>query len=336
MYDDLVYTSVDMIQKNIISDDMIQKLLDLINTGTKDNIDLAFVLAESQNIDLDTIAQNEYGELCTFILGGRGKTSTIKQKLRRTFLKIARWNDKWKWYNITSIVDKLEKIPAKIGDFPHIKILTFFNTVNTIQELPPEIGKLKNLEELNLANTQIRFLPPEIGQLKQLKKLDLRETFITELPAEIGQLENITHLYLGTKGTKFNIEKLPNELSNLKNLEVLILQNTNCLQLPYLSKMSKLTSLNLQNTALKELPKHIYEFPSLEALFLSETSINELSSDIGKLKYLKRLWLNGTNITELPIEIANLEMLNDLKLPKICKIPAAVKKMTKKYGTKIS
>lgn len=316
--------------------DIHQKLFDLIETGTRENIDLAFILAESQNIDLNTIAQQEYGELCHFVLAGRVNFATIQQNLKRAFHKIHVWEGEWNWNSITTVRDQLEKIPTKIGDFPEIKILTFFNTVNTIQELPSEIGKLKNLEELSLSNTQIRFLPPEIGQLKQLKKLDLRETFITELPPEIGELESLTHLYLGTKGTKFNIDKLPNSLGNLKNIEVLILQHTNCMELPDLSNMSKLVSLNLHGTVLKELPQYTYELPSLEVLFLSETPINELSADIGKLKFLKRLWLNETNVTKLPIEIANLKKLHDLKLPKICKIPAAVKKMTKKYGTKIS
>ncbi|EMJ48521.1 leucine-rich repeat domain-containing protein, partial [Leptospira santarosai] len=39
--------------------------------------------------------------------------------------------------------------------------------------LPKEIGKLQNLEELELAFNQLTTLPKEIGKLQKLKKLDL-------------------------------------------------------------------------------------------------------------------------------------------------------------------
>ena len=46
----------------------IDKLFDLIESGTKENIELAFKLAKSQNIDLEKIAIEEYDTLCTFVL----------------------------------------------------------------------------------------------------------------------------------------------------------------------------------------------------------------------------------------------------------------------------
>jgi hypothetical protein len=42
-----------------------------------------------------------------------------------------------------------------------------------LQQLPPEIGNLTNLQYLSLSNTQLTSLPPEIGNLTNLQVLDL-------------------------------------------------------------------------------------------------------------------------------------------------------------------
>src|SRR5258708_5771276 len=62
--------------------------------------------------------------------------------------------------------------------------------------LPPEIGQLKDLTELDLMLNQLTTLPPEIGQLTALTKLDLMMNQLTTLPPEIGQLTALTHLDL--------------------------------------------------------------------------------------------------------------------------------------------
>jgi leucine-rich repeat protein SHOC2 len=45
-----------------------------------------------------------------------------------------------------------------------------------LTKLPPEIGKLSNLQELSLGNNSLKILPPEIGLLANLKVLDLTRT----------------------------------------------------------------------------------------------------------------------------------------------------------------
>lgn len=55
-------------------------------------------------------------------------------------------------------------------------------------ELPPEIGKLQGLTDLNLNENQLTELPKEIGQLKYLRRLELSANQLTELPEEIKQL----------------------------------------------------------------------------------------------------------------------------------------------------
>jgi Leucine-rich repeat (LRR) protein len=63
-----------------------------------------------------------------------------------------------------------------------------------LTELPPEIGQLTNLQELDLWGNQLTVLPPEIGQLTNLRWLDVAGNQLTVLPPEIGQLTNLRWL----------------------------------------------------------------------------------------------------------------------------------------------
>jgi len=65
---------------------------------------------------------------------------------------------------------------------------------NQLTQLPPEIGQLTQLQELDLRNNKLTQLPPEIGQLTQLRELHLNGNQITQLPKEIGQLTQL-HIF---------------------------------------------------------------------------------------------------------------------------------------------
>ncbi|WP_082292438.1 leucine-rich repeat domain-containing protein [Leptospira noguchii] len=62
--------------------------------------------------------------------------------------------------------------------------------------LPKEIGKLKNLQELDLIGNQLTTLPKEIGNLQKLQYLDLAHNQLTTLPKEIGKLKKLNVLDL--------------------------------------------------------------------------------------------------------------------------------------------
>ena len=60
-----------------------------------------------------------------------------------------------------------------------------------------EIGRLINLESLNLSGNKIKVICPEIGRLINLKKLDLQDNLIKVICPEIGLLLNLNSLYMG-------------------------------------------------------------------------------------------------------------------------------------------
>jgi CCR4-NOT transcription complex subunit 6 len=65
---------------------------------------------------------------------------------------------------------------------------------NHLHQLPPEIGKLKNLEFLDLSYNELEYLPEEIGMLTNLKTLLLFANQIQVLNPELGYLQNLETL----------------------------------------------------------------------------------------------------------------------------------------------
>jgi hypothetical protein len=109
-------------------------------------------------------------------------------------------------------------LPPQIGDLLYLKELLIANGETGLKgEIPPEIGKLENLEVLQLGGSGIGGkIPPQIGNLKSLRRLYLNDTEIEgEIPSEIGKLENLEHWLMGECHLSGSI---PPELGNLSNL----------------------------------------------------------------------------------------------------------------------
>jgi internalin A len=85
--------------------------------------------------------------------------------------------------------------------------------------------------ELDLAGMELTELPPEIGKLTQLetlilgkwddKKGDFIENYLKDLPSEIEKLTSLTNLYLSSN----QITEIPVVIRQLTNLTLLDLGN---------------------------------------------------------------------------------------------------------------
>jgi hypothetical protein len=76
---------------------------------------------------------------------------------------------------------------------------------NNIKIIPPEIGLLVNLQQLDLRDNQISSIPSEIGLLTNLQQLNLSDNQIRSIPSEIGQLANLQYLFLGCNQIRFSL-----------------------------------------------------------------------------------------------------------------------------------
>ena len=151
--------------------------------------------------------------------------------------------------------------------------LSFNYGLSTISE---SIGKLINLEKLEIANCELIKIPESIGKLKKLKYLDLNRNnyWILDdewsedveyiIPASIGNLENLEVLDLSGSGNRQFLGKmiLPDSIGKLRNLK----------------------KLNLSNNYLTYLPDSFDHLLNLEELYLDKNNFDKVPDCLVKLE----------------------------------------------------
>ncbi|KAJ1403300.1 Leucine-rich repeat [Sesbania bispinosa] len=108
--------------------------------------------------------------------------------------------------NLQKLMIQLNKIRSLPSSVCELKSLRYLDAhFNELHGLPIAIGRLTNLEVLNLSSnfTDLKELPETFGDLTNLRELDLSNNQIHALPDTFGRLENLT---------KLNLEQNPVEL----------------------------------------------------------------------------------------------------------------------------
>jgi internalin A len=174
--------------------------------------------------------------------------------------------------------------------------------------------------KLDLAGLELTELPPEIGKLVNLEKLILAKWFeekglvgnrLTTLPIEINQLQHLIHLYLSHN----QILKIPTEIGQLYNLTELYLSHNQILEIPVeIGQLQNLTKLYLGSNKIKEIPAEIGQLQNLTELYLGNNKIKEIPTEIGQLQNLKILDLSHNQITVLPPWLGACQNLQYLSL----------------------
>jgi internalin A len=184
-------------------------------------------------------------------------------------------------------------------------------------------------KELDLSGQGLTELPPEIGKLTQLETLilgkvkkwvwmngdfllpTLETNQLTKLPVELKNLQNLRRLHLGGNP----LEAIPAIVFELKQLNSLSLVSTGLADIPYsLTQLSNLTQLDLNSNQISQIPEVIGQLSNLTKLFLSGNQINQISEVIGQLSNLKVLSLDNNQISQIPEVIGQLSNLTELFL----------------------
>lgn len=196
---------------------------------------------------------------------------------------------------------------------PEIGMLTWLQELDLSQssltELPPQLGNLSQLKVLNLESNKLTCLPPELGNLSQLQKLDLNRNKLTTLPAEIGKLSELKILEVHWN----KLSSIPDEVGNLLQLRKLGLFSNNLTKIPALGNLSQLQELILSVNQLTEMPE-LGKLSQLQELDLGKNELTSPPAGIGKLLQLKKLDLSRNRFTSLPSELRNLHQLEKVEL----------------------
>ena len=184
--------------------------------------------------------------------------------------------------------------------------------------LPPELGLLAELEELDLrTNGLTGSIPPELGGLANLKALSLARNRLTRLiPPELGGLENLERLDVRAN---ILIGPIPSELGGLTNLRVLELRENELTGPipPELSNLASLQELGLGwNRLTGPIPPWLGGLTNLRVLELRENELTgPIPPELSNLAKLRYLFLDTNNLTgPIPAELGNLNLLGYLSV----------------------
>ncbi|MBU1105730.1 MAG: hypothetical protein KKB51_03595 [Candidatus Riflebacteria bacterium] len=121
-------------------------------------------------------------------------------------------------------------LPESIGNLTQLKTLVLYGAIDAhafegenaelakVKELPQALGKLQNLEILDLGRNGLTELPSQVASLSSLTRLSLDYNAIRELPEFVGNLKHLKYLAINSNGGT----ELPESLKNLKALNISI------------------------------------------------------------------------------------------------------------------
>jgi tetratricopeptide (TPR) repeat protein len=114
---------------------------------------------------------------------------------------------------------------------------------------------------------------------------------------------------------RVGLNKIPNEIFDLSNLERLELFGNNISEIPIeITQLNSLKYLYLSVNPISEIPDYVFELESLEELRIADAKISIIPNTIGKAKGLKEVHLHENKITEIPLEIIQLKSLKHINL----------------------
>lgn len=174
---------------------MKQQCIQLIQSGNKDSIQLALLIAKSQQINLEDFLAD-----CSLLLNG--KETTIDNLAVLFSCKEMDWSHHAVWIPLNNgaypqpknNTSPIQALPSAIGYLQQLEVLYLRN--NQLHELPAQIGMLCNLRKLYISNNKLAKLPPQIGMLYCLEVLELSVNHLRQLPLTIQQLQQLKKLDL--------------------------------------------------------------------------------------------------------------------------------------------
>ncbi|KAH9782918.1 ADP-ribosyl cyclase/cyclic ADP-ribose hydrolase [Citrus sinensis] len=196
-------------------------------------------------------------------------------------------------------------VPSSIQNFKYLSALSFegckslrsfpsnlhfvcpvtinFSYCVTLIEFPQISGKITRLY---LDQSAIEEVPSSIECLTDLEVLDLRDCKrLKRISTRFCKLRSLVDLFVNGC---LNLERFPE----------------------ILEKMEHLKRINLDGTAITELPSSFENLPGLEELFVSDCSkLDKLPDNIGNLESLRHISAAGSAISQLPSSVADSNAL---------------------------
>jgi Leucine-rich repeat (LRR) protein len=208
---------------------------------------------------------------------------------------------------------KIDVLPNDIGKLRRMTSLSVAE--NSLSKLPPSLFTLTALESLNLSGNSFQTLPAEIGKLVALKTLLLDRTSIRSLPDALFDLPALVELSLHQS----SLTEVPRALFRLKQLRKLSLRHLHRLasRLPNLGELTELESLDLARLDGDQGALDAVDFSSMKKLVeLDLWWVCSMPTSLRDMPSLRTLCIAQNRLADLPESFATLTALSELKAAK--------------------
>jgi len=268
------------------------------------------------------------------VVGGNWLMQPPSSKVRRLSLQVSdsKWAKGTKKMNLSHVRSLTmfgslkNQLPSHSFKFGIVQVLDLEGCTDFKQHHVKDICKMILLKYLSLRGTDTKWLPDSIKKLKNLETLDIRETNIFELPNTICRLELLVNILGGNKTTRMSL-KVPEELKKKKKMKALrVLSGIEIIggsaDFHHLTELRKLAIYKLKtmkgDASFTELSSSIEYLGgySLHTLIIDDESsefIKSLDNLSSPPKFLVALELSG-KMVKLPSWIKELTSLNNLTL----------------------
>jgi len=138
---------------------------------------------------------------------------------------------------------------------------------NSFTQLPEELESLlPKLHDLNMSSNKITSISSKIAIGTHLQFIDLGNNRLVNLPAEFGQLVHLREIILSVN----QLSSIPDCLFTCTKLETILIANNKIevIDVPKLSELPVLASLDLQNNAIQQVPPQLGNLSQIRSLQL--------------------------------------------------------------------
>lgn len=276
------------------------KINDLLSTGEKANIELAFSLALGLGNNCSLQLKEQLSHYPWLYLE-YGLDPTLLSNIRRLFLnKKSRGIDQYSWRPGTPFYwllyyDPKKEWPVGLDKIPSVEYLDF----DYFLPLPTVATRWQKLHTCNISDAAITYteLPSEIYQYPNLKILRIRQPNLERLNDDMGYLKGLQELVIKSH----NFEELPNQLIQLKELQTLVLSGHRTMRLSsVLGELQGLKFLRLNYFGARTIKKHFAALPALTKLHLQDNLLTKAPSAIMECSNLRTLNLSENKLESFP------------------------------------
>jgi Leucine-rich repeat (LRR) protein len=178
--------------------------------------------------------------------------------------------------------------------------------------LTEDIGELYNLQELEIFNLYQNDIPKEIGKLKNLQYFNIQGfSYPVPLPNEVVNWKHLikvqTYLNATEGNTFFVCENFLDPLMQVESIQEMRLSGTAIVRFPKnISNLANLEKLEVNSTENFTFNESLKSNKKLEKLYFSSNELAKLPENIGEIPNLKLLKVSYCkNLTTLPKSVIN-------------------------------